>query len=276
MSARKGRIRSTTETAAVLNDVSLLHRNRGFRDRQGTFFVEGVRNFVRAIDHGFVFERILFSDKLLINPLARKFVRHCRRTGVPTIGLSPEEYRGLSTTKRASGVAAIVRQKWTKLADVSTDQHMCWVVLETVQSPGNFGTLIRSSSAAGGAGFILVGKHVDPYVPAVVRSAMGAVFQQRFVRTNWASMQEWVAKSNCAVIGATPKAREALHAFECPVGPPLLVLGEERKGLSAQQEALCSHFVRIPMQEGTDSLNLGVAGSLLIYEVLRRRTVVEG
>lgn len=272
MSALNRQDRSAPETAANLKHALLLQNNRGFRNKQGTFFIEGVRNFVRALDNGFSIERILFSEKLLINPLARKLARQCKRAGVATTNLSPEAFREVSSTKRASGIAAVMRQKWAELEDISPNQHMCWVVLETVQSPGNFGTLIRSSSAAGGAGFILIGKQVDPFSPAVIRSAMGAVFQQSFVRTDWTAMRHWATENQCAVIGATPRAKKALHAFECPVSPTLLVLGEERKGLSAQQEALCSHFVRIPMKEGNDSLNLGVAGSLLLYEVLRQRS----
>lgn len=275
MSARSAQDRSTSLTAAAIKDANRLYADRGFRNRQGMFLIEGVRSFIRALDNGFLIERVLFSDKLLINPLARKLVRHCRRAGVETLRLSPEAFRTLSAAKRASGVAAVVRQKWGLLEEISADQKLCWVMLETVQSPGNFGTLIRSSCAAGGAGFILIGQQIDPYSPAVVRAAMGGVFQQKFVRTDWDAIGPWVAETNCAVIGATPSAKEPLHGIAYPTNP-LLVLGEERKGLSEKQEALCNRFVRIPMQEGTDSLNLGVAGSLLIYEVLRQRETTIG
>lgn len=272
MPARNAQDCSTSEQrAAALKDAYLVQTNRGFRQKKGQFIIEGVRNYVRAVDTGFVIEQLFYSEKLLINPLARKFVRQGRRDGVPTLHVSPEEFRRLSITKRASGVSALVRQKWTPLKDISQSQHMCWIVLEQVRSAGNFGTLIRSSSAAGGAGFILIGTHVDPYAPAVIRAAMGSVFQQAFVRTNREALQEWIAKTKSPVIGATPAARDDLHGFACPDRAPLLVLGEERKGLSKQQKGLCNHFVRIPMREGTDSLNLGVAGSLLLYEVHRQR-----
>lgn len=262
---------ASLDKAAALSDARQVQNSSSARHRRGQFFIEGVRNFVRAVDAGFVFDRVFYSEKLLINPLARKLVRHGRRYGVPTLNVSPEAFRTLSTTKRASGVAAVVRQRWTPLEEVSSNQQMCWIVLEQVQSAGNFGTLIRSSSAAGGAGFILVGSHVEPYAPAVIRSTMGAVFQQAYVRTDWEALRQWVAQTGCAVIGATPAAQAGLHELAYPVGTPLLVLGEERKGLSKQQKALCTDFVRIPMREGTDSLNLGVAGSLLLYEVLRHR-----
>ncbi|MEO9827512.1 MAG: RNA methyltransferase [Paracoccaceae bacterium] len=259
------------QRAAALKDAHLVQTKRGYRQKRGQFFVEGVRNYVRAVDTGFVLEHVFYSEKLLINPLARKLVRQGRRDGVPTLAVSPEEFRTLSITKRASGVAALVRQRWMPLRDVLPARHMCWIVLEQVQSAGNFGTLIRSSSAAGGAGFILIGPNVDPYAPAVIRAAMGSVFQQIFVRTHKEALQDWIAQTKSPVIGATPAARDDLHGFVCPERAPLLVLGEERKGLSKLQKGLCNHFVRIPMLEGTESLNLGVAGSLLLYEVHRQR-----
>ncbi|WP_341368441.1 RNA methyltransferase [Yoonia sp. BS5-3] len=257
--------------AAALKDARQVRNKLSFRNQRGQFFIEGVRNFVRAHDNRFVIDCVIYSEKLLINPLARKLVRRRKRDGIPTFSVSPEAFRKLSTAKRASGVCALLRQRWTRFEDLPPKQQMCWTVLERVQSEGNFGTLIRSSSAAGAAGFILVGDHVDPYAPAVIRSSMGAVFQQAFIRTDWDTLRHWVAQTGNPVIGATPDAETGLYEFACPTGTPLLMFGEERHGLSHQQTALCTNLVSIPMCEGTDSLNLGVAGSLLLYEVRRQR-----
>lgn len=260
--------RRAPDFPAVLKDIKSLQADRGFRDRRGMFFIEGVRNFVEAVDNGFGIEGIYYSERLLTSPIARKLVRQCRRSGVFARNLTPEQFRQLSDNRRASGVAAILRQKWGSLGKVLPGQGLCWTVLETVRSPGNLGTLIRSSQAAGGAGFIFVGNSVDPFSPAVVRSAMGTVYCQTFIRVDWHALRLWKNEQKCEVIGATPEGAADLHAFAFPK-TPLLVLGEERRGLNAQQRDLCSDFVRIPMQGGTDSLNLGVAGSLLMYEVYR-------
>ena len=236
------------------------------------FFIEGIRNFVQTVDHGFSIHHLLYSETLLINPLARKMVRRCRRLGVPTEKVSPEAFRKLSRTKRASGVAAIVRQKWQSLQSTHADLGMCWIVLERVNSPGNLGTLIRTSKAVGGAGVIFVGNSVEPFSPDVIRASMGAIFQQTFVRTNWTALTQWAQSQNCTMIGATPDGPCDLYAFNAPSGTPLLMLGEERKGLTQAQTQHCDALVRIPMCGDTDSLNLGVAGSLMLYEVHRRQT----
>ncbi len=260
--------RRSSDIAGVVKEVRALQTDRVFRDARGLFFIEGVRNFVNVVDNKFAIECIIFSKRLLTAPLARKLVRQCRRSGVYGLNVTPEQFRQISHTRRASGVAAIVRQRWTSLKDISPMQGLCWVLLETVRSPGNLGTLIRSSKAVGGAGFVFVGNSVDPFAPAVVRSAMGALYQQTFIRTDLPALRGWINHHECSVIGATPADASDLHQFDYPKSP-LLILGEERKGLTQQQQDLCHHFVRIPMERGVDSLNLGVAGSLLMYEIYR-------
>ncbi len=270
MSAHDPKHRSAAEANSALDEALALQKDRNRRDRSGLFYIEGVRNFIQAVDHGFEISRIIASDKLLINPVARKLVRRCRRSAVPVVSATPEQFRHISTAKRASGIAAVVRQRWRGLEAVASTPGLCWCLLQTVQSPGNLGTLIRTSNAVGGAGFIFTGPAIDPYHPAVIRSAMGAIFAQHFVRTDWRTLRDWVAEqSERPIIGATPDGTVNLHDVGRTVRTPLLVLGEERKGLTAQQEDLCTTRVRIPMRPGTDSLNLGVAGSLLMYELLR-------
>ena len=144
-------------------------------------------------------------------------------------------------------------------------------MLEAVRSEGNLGSLLRTSEAIGGAGFILVGPRIDPFAPAVVRASMGALFGQTFIRTNDHSLRNWVRRHRCRVIGASPDGSAELHRFDYP-RPTILVLGEERQGLTTFQRGLCSDLVRIPMVGVADSLNLAVAGSLLLYEVYRARS----
>ncbi len=200
-------------------------------------------------------------------------MRHARRSGVHTIALTPEQFRCISYTERASGVRAIVHQRWCQLQDVRPQAGLCWVVLETVRSPGNLGTLIRSSEAIGGSGFIVVGRRVDPFDPDVVRASMGALFCQKFVRTSFPALRQWIRHHHCQVVGASPDGTTDLHQFQYP-DSTLLLLGEERQGLTQQQRDICHHLVRIPMVGTADSLNLAVAGSLLLYEVYRSAKLI--
>ena len=255
---------------ATLAQAQRLCKDRAYRDASRLFFIEGVRNFVQVTDNRFEIAAILFSEKLLTAPLARKLVRQARRDGVPTLKLTPEQFRQISSTERASGIAAIVRQRWSQLDTISPQTGLCWLALETVRSPGNLGTLIRTSEAVGGAGLILIGNQIDPYDPDVMRASMSGILAQQFVRTNFERLASWLQRHQCQVIGASPEGKTDLHQFTYPRST-VLFLGEERQGLTSQQRDLCHHLVRIPMVGEADSLNLGVADSLFLYEVYRSR-----
>ncbi|OUL23659.1 rRNA methylase [Nostoc sp. T09] len=259
------------DVEATLTEVEKLQFDRAHRHASGLFYVEGVRNFVKAIDNGFDISAIVFSEKLLTAPLARKLVRKSRRAGVPCISVTPEQFRRVSQTERASGIGAIAHQRWFNLHDISPQAGLCWVALQTVRSPGNLGTLIRTSDAVGGAGFIFIGGSVDPFDPDVVRASMGSLFHQKFVRTSLSALRHWVRHQDCSTIGASPDGMADFHQFNYPQST-LLFLGEERQGLTSQQRDLCQHLVRIPMVGAVDSLNLAVAGSLLMYEIYKSRT----
>lgn len=258
----------SVETA--LAEAQKLQSDRNYRDRNGLFFIEGVRNFIQASDRNWEISAILFSEKLCIAPIARKLFRRARRNGIPCINLTPEQFRQVSRADRASGIAAILRQHWSPLQQISPQTGLCWIALETVRSHGNFGTLIRSSEAVGGAGFILIGDGLDPFEPNVIRATMGGIFRQKFVRTTYRNLKQWLRRHRCEAIGASPDGEIDLHRFHAP-SSAFLFLGEERQGLNPRQRELCQHLVRIPMQGKADSLNLAVAGSLLMYEVLRSR-----
>src|SRR5262245_38406627 len=103
------------EFAPVLEKVKKLQTDRRYRDSKGLFFAEGIRNFVEAVDHNFPIDTIIYSEKLLISPIARKMVRRLKRNGIPFARASPEQFRTISKTERASGIAAIFRQNIQKL-----------------------------------------------------------------------------------------------------------------------------------------------------------------
>lgn len=259
------------EFALIRKKVKKLQTNRTYRDRKKLFFAEGIRNFVTAFDNKYPIQTLIYSEKLLISPVARKLVRKLKRRGIPFARASPEQFRSISKMERASGVAAIYRQKVHNLEYLKQSQNFCWTAVSNMRSAANFGTLIRTSSAIGAGGFILVGNQIDPFDTNVVRPAMGAIFKQKIVRTNFRKFRNWIKSNDFQIVGASPKALEDYDAISYS-SPTILMLGNERKGLSDLEKSFCKHLVKIPMIEGTDSLNVAIAGSLLLYEIFRSST----
>ncbi|MBD3557524.1 RNA methyltransferase [Planktothrix sp. FACHB-1355] len=256
------------QSAPVFDRVKRLLSDRHYRDKTKLFFAEGIRNFVEAVDHNFPVETIIYSEKLLTSPIARKMVRELKRQGTPFVRITPDEYRQISVTERASGVAAIFRQPAMKLNEINPREAICWTAVSSLRSPGNLGTLIRTSAAIAAGGFILIGDDIDPFAPNVVRPTMGAIFKQKIARASFEELRIWTKHHKLHVIGASPGG--TITYDRARYNPPtVLLLGNERTGLTENEQSLCSHLVRIPMADGMDSLNVAVAGSLLLYEIFR-------
>jgi RNA methyltransferase, TrmH family len=251
---------SSPTAARVVARVKQLQSNRSYRDAHKAFFIEGIRQFLRALEAGFVFECVLFSDTLCKSAAARAGVRSLEQLGIPIVRVTPEAFRECSSTERASGVAAIVQQRWHEL---ETTRAGVWVVLERINSAGNLGTLMRSAAAFGANGFVCLGGSIEAFDPRVVRASMGAIFGLSLVRMHPNAFKR-LARDH-AVIGASPDGNLTAQQLE-PARTTFLLLGEEREGLTPWQRELCSSLVSIPMRGDTDSLNVGVAGSILLYE----------
>lgn len=250
-----------------------LQTSRRVRDRRGVSFAEGVRSFVAAVDSGVSLAEIFFSSVLLTSRLSRKLVKQQQQRGTKVTPLTPEQFRRLSVARKASGIAFLHRQTKGKLSDIGSVDCTCWLVAESIQSPGNLGTLLRTSAAVGGGGLIVVGRHVDPYDPTTVRASTGCFFRQKIITTNVAELAHWTRNEGRSLVAASPDGTQDLHLADFPKGC-LIAVGNERSGLNGRLSSICNQHVRIPMKTAVDSLNVGVAGSLLMYEAARQNNVL--
>lgn len=250
-------------------------RRRDVRDRSGLFYVEGVRFVAQAVEHRFPLKTLVVCRRLLEHPFARRLVREQRRLGVPVLEVTPQVMHGLALVDDPQGIGAVVQQRWESLGPVSPGDELCWIALQTVRAPGNLGTILRTAEAVGCAGVILLGDATDPYDPATVRATMGAFFALRFVRATLEEFERWKGEHRCHLIGTSPGAAADYHRIVYPA-PTVLLMGEERKGLPPELLRLCDQLVRIPMVGKGDSLNLGIATGVMLYEIFNQRRMAQG
>jgi RNA methyltransferase, TrmH family len=181
--------------ARVLADVRRVQRSRGERDRRGVFWAEGVRQFLQAVDGGFEIENVVVSRVLLRGAAVEKLIRELGKRGVKRVSVKPEEFRLVCLAERASGIGAIVRQRWTEISAANAGAGICWVVIEEIRLPGNLGTILRTAEAVGAAGVFVLSERTDVFDPGVVRASMGGVFHLQLVRCSHEEFSGW-AKSN--------------------------------------------------------------------------------
>lgn len=246
------------------------------RERTGAFYIEGGRIVAQAVQWGVEIELGVVAPELLSTTQARNTVAALRAAGVPVVELSPADFGRISFKENLQGIGAVARSRLEGLDDIDVTESLGWVALDRVGNPGNLGAILRTCDAVGCAGIIILGDGTDPYHPAALRASMGALFSQRLVRATFEEFVRWKQAHGYTVVGASVTAAQEYRGVAYP-SPFALLVGSERLGLSAEQQAACDILVRIPMVGSSDSLNLAVATSIVLYELFyQRRQAQEG
>jgi TrmH family RNA methyltransferase len=245
-------------------------RNRNERDRAGVFFVEGIRQVSEAARSGGAIADLIVAPDLLRSEFALDLVERQQRSGVPVLQVSADVFASISDRDHPQGLAALARQRWSKLEDVDARPDSLWVALESVADPGNLGTILRTADAVGASGVILLGHSTDPYDPSAVRASMGSVFTQPMLRVKAGDLVSWARRNGVKLAGTSPGAETDYQAADY-LRPLVLLMGSERQGLPEELQRACDWLVRLPMAGKVDSLNLAVATGVMLYEIFNQR-----
>lgn len=223
----------------------------------------------QALSNGAHIQRVVGCTSLMA-PMHRSIMTKLQNMGIPTIDVLPQVFHSLCLTDNPQGIIAIVRQRMRQIDQLVVKEKCQWIALTTIQSPGNFGTIMRTAEAVGVSGILLLSDELDPYHPNTVRASMGSIFSLQFARASVDKFQAWRQKHNCCLIGTSPQAITDYQSLRYPARA-ILLMGGERKGLSKEHQALCDHMVSIPMEGKLDSLNLAIATSIVLYELYNQQ-----
>ena len=174
----------------------------------------------------------------------------------------------LTDTSTPQGVVAVAEERAIETEAIDGDLV---VVLADVRDPGNAGTLIRSAVAAGSSGVVFAKGSVDPFNPKTVRATAGLLFRVPLVHE--VALEDVLGLLKARgffVVGADAAADVAPEDVDLTQSIAL-VLGNESWGIEAGARALLDEVVGIPMPGPAESLNVGIAGSILLFEAVRQR-----
>lgn len=196
------------------------------------------------------------------------WVAACSRSDRTEI-VSPEILAAIATTVQPDGVVATVKR-----STIQTPVPLTGLVLalETIQDPGNLGTIIRTAAAAGASGLWISSDSVDIDHPKVLRASAGQWF--RLAMAVSADLTTTVQQSQAQgiqVIATLPSATLTYWEVDWRK-PSLILLGNEGAGLSPALAALADQQVKIPLSPGVESLNVAIAAALMLYEAQRQMT----
>ena len=249
-------------------------RQKKARDESGLFLVEGIHHVGEALEADWEVDSILYAPDLLTSDFALELIsRQSSRfdyTGSAQRGPQPVSahvMESLAGKENPQGILAVVHQQQAKFADIKSPGTA--VALVAPQDPGNVGTILRTLDAVGADALFLLDGGVELYHPSVVRASMGTIFWKPIIQTLFEDFVKWSQEGGYYLIGTS--AHGAVHYQTLmPKIPWILVLGNEQKGLSAEQMQACHVTVSMPMKGRVSSLNLAVAAGVLLYQFANR------
>jgi len=250
---------------SLVTQARLIARERKEREATGLAHLEGIRLAEEALSAGLAIEYALYSADLTRRERGEALLGALQAAGVRTHLVTAEALERAADTQSPQGIVLLFRPRPRSLSEIGPGLV---VVLDNLQDPGNLGTVIRSLEALGGGGVVLAGG-VDPYNPKVVRGAMGSLFRLPVVKLGLAealaALQAQGRRIYVADAGGELLPWQArLHQGAA------LIIGNEGAGPSDISRQMADGVVSIPMVGPTESLNAGVAASLLIYEAMRQ------
>ncbi|CAD5977527.1 putative tRNA/rRNA methyltransferase slr1673 [Planktothrix tepida] len=251
----------------LVKQIRKLHQAKGRKEQQ-LFLLEGTHLVEEASAAGYPLTTIcytsLWQDRH--QPLWDSLRQQTPRFEL----VSPEVLEAMATTVHPDGVIALAPRLELKPQALEG----LGIALETLQDPGNLGTIIRTATATGVDGLWLSADSVDLDHPKVLRASAGAWFRlNKTVSPNLADDIIRFQQQGLQIVATVPQASLSYWQLDF-TQPTLMVFGNEGGGLSPELQALADHQVQIPLQRGVESLNVGICAALMLYEAQRQRTGV--
>ena len=241
---------------------------RAERTEDGSCAIEGLRIVEEATRSGLRFRAVFF--KASAQNLAERLLPQIG-ANVETVLLPDTLFDNVVPSETPQGVAALVHLKEFSLEDIVERLHVGpVVVLAGLQDPGNLGTIVRSAEAFGSAGVVLGEGTVSPFNSKVVRASAGSIFRVPWVRGKLQSVSSKLRGQQIRLLATSSHKGTPLDQASL-TGPLALFIGSEGSGLPRDVLEQVDEIVMIPHAERVESLNAGVAASVMLYEAGRQR-----
>ena len=246
-------------------------RQRARRDAMGLTVIEGFREVRCALEYHHPIQDLYVCPEFFLGKHEGDLITRAETAGTRVFHCSQRAFRKMSYRDRPDGLLALAPQVRHMLEKLPLGSRAVFLVAESIEKPGNLGTILRSADAAGADGVIVCDPATDLNNPNVVRASIGTLFHVPVAEADVNNTLAWLRNHRVKVVAASPHATLDYTALRMP-DRVALVVGSEQYGLSQPWMENADHLVKIPMLGHADSLNVASAATLLLYEAVRQRT----
>lgn len=225
--------------------------------------IEGKTMLAEAIRSGVRFEAVFLRQG------SEDVLKRLELRGIPVVLLSRDVFSSAVDTASPQGVAATIA---IPQIECRQDGHGkgCSLVLESIQDPGNIGTMLRAAEAFGANEVVMSGDTANPWSPKAIRASAGSVFRMPIRRASLAEIATWAAREKVQLYASVAQSRGAVVCMDADLARPCaLMIGNEGAGLSDAALEIANERIHIPCI--TESLNAAAAAAALLYEAMRQR-----
>lgn len=246
--------------------VKSLHKN-STRRNEGVFLVEGAKEIAAAIKGGFTPKCFFVCPEIYKEDVSEIAVDNF-------FSVSQDAYEKISYRSGTEGLLAVFEARQKTLEQLNFGDNPVFLVLESIEKPGNLGAIIRTADGARIDAVIVCDEKTDIFNPNVIRSSIGTVFTKQVAMGSSERVYDFLEKHEITAYGAIlSDDSENFTKADFSI-PSAIVLGTEHEGLSTFWKERVQP-VMIPMLGSNDSLNVSNAAAVLAYEAVRQRKLVE-
>lgn len=258
----------TSSQNPLIKDIKSLNRKRN-RWKNRLFIVEGSKIIEEAIINGVRIKNILLSETFFESEEGRAFYNNIKNRD-NMVKIKDSLFNSISDTENPQGIMAICEFNIRELAETYDLDNSVILFLDGLQDPGNMGTIIRTADAFNIDGVILGQGSVDPYNLKVVRATMGSIFRVPLYICDNSLESLRDLKTRGFNVLATSLDGSLIYESDFR-GKIITIIGNEANGVSPEILEVADKCIKIPMPGNAESLNAGVAASIIMYEAMRSR-----
>jgi RNA methyltransferase, TrmH family len=256
---------------SLVKQVVKLSEKSQERKKTGWFVAEGRREVSLALQAGVGLQKLFICEELFVED---------KHYPIPLEGIwgkivyvSTQIYAKMAYRGSAEGIIAILETFQTHLDHLVPSENPLYLILESVEKPGNLGAVLRTADASGADAVIICDPQTDVFNPNVIRSSLGCIFTVGVAVCSSQSWFDWAAKNGIVTCIASVQADNPYYNADMRQ-PVALAFGSEANGLSDIWYVKSAVQLKIPMAGKIDSLNVAASAAIMVFEARRQRNVL--